>query len=59
MYATNEGVAPEGKAPKVKKYTASVTGFFVDDGYGLKGVGRATIKKPAVSWAVTIESLEE
>ena len=55
VFATNEGSAPAGKSPKLKKYRVNVTGFMVDDGSGLKGVGEATLKRPAVKWSVTIK----
>ena len=55
MYATNEGSVPAGRAPKLKKYRVGITGFMVNDGSGLKGVGKATCKKPAVSWNLTVE----
>ena len=55
MYATNEGTVPAGGAPKLKKYRVSITGFMVDDGIGLKGVGKATCKRPAVSWSMKVE----
>ena len=55
VYATNEGSTPAGKVPKLKKYRVNVTGFMVDDGTGPKGIGEATIKKPAVKWSVTIK----
>ena len=41
----------EGKAAKLKKYTANVVGFMVDG----VGLGQAIIKKPAVGpWVVTV-----
>ena len=56
VYATNTGTTPAGKAPKVKKYKVDVTGFFVDDGSGITGEGKATMKKPAAGpWTVTVK----
>ena len=43
-----EGV---GKATKLKKYTVNVNGFVLDS----VGYGKATCKKPAVSWPVTVK----
>ena len=51
MYATNEATTPAGKSPKLKKYTVNVIGFVVDG----KGEGQAVLKKPAGTWAVTVE----
>ena len=51
LYVTNEATTPEGKAPKLKKYTVNVFGFVVDG----KGYGQATLKKPAATWAVTLD----
>ena len=51
VYATNE----EGKAPKVKKVTASIAGFVVDFGEGAVGVGEAAVKRPSAGpWAVMV-----
>ena len=52
IYATNEAVTPEGKQPKLKKFTVNFTGLVV----GGRGDGQATMKKPAAGpWAVTID----
>jgi len=40
-----------GKAIKLKKYTVNVSGFVLDG----VGYGKATCKKPSVSWSVTVE----
>jgi hypothetical protein len=40
-----------GKTTKLKKYTVNVTGLVVEG----VGYGQATCKKPAASWAVTVE----
>ncbi len=50
LYVTNEATAPNGKAPKLKKFTVNVIGFVVDG----KGNGEASLKKPAASWNVTV-----
>ena len=51
LYATNEATTPAGKSPKLKAYTVNVIGFVVDG----VGYGQATCKRPAASWAVTVE----
>ena len=51
LYATNEATTPEGKSPKLKKFTVNVIGFVVDG----EGVGQASLKKPAASWVVTVK----
>ena len=53
LYVTNEATTPTGKAPKLKKFTVNVIGFVVDG----KGYGEATLKKPAGTWAVTVDSV--
>ena len=40
-----------GKKTKLKKYTVNVNGFVLDN----IGYGKATCKKPAVSWSVTVK----
>jgi len=40
-----------GKAIKLKKYTFNVSGFVLDG----VGYGKATCKKPSVSWSLTVE----
>ena len=40
----------EGKATKLKKYTANIVGFVADG----VGIGQATMKNPAASWAVEV-----
>ena len=52
MYATNEESTPEGRSPKLKKYTVNVIGFVVDG----VGMGEACCKKPAAGpWTVEVE----
>ena len=51
LYATNEATTPEGKSPKLKKFTVNVIGFVVDG----EGIGQASLKKPAASWVVTVK----
>ena len=41
----------EGKSTKLKKYTVNVNGVVVDG----VGYGKATSKKPALSWSVTVK----
>ena len=43
MYALERG--------KLKTYTVNVVGFVVDG----EGIGQASLKKPAASWAVTVK----
>lgn len=50
VYASNAAVTAPGKAPKLKKYTITVTGFLS----GTAGGGQATCKKPAGIWKVEI-----
>ena len=40
-----------GKTVKLNKYTFNVSGFVFDG----VGYGKATCKKPSVSWSVTVE----
>ena len=40
-----------GKKTKLKRHTVRVTGLVVDG----VGYGKATCKKPAVSWTVTVK----
>ena len=53
VYATNEAIVGDGKKPKLKKYTAKVSGCFVDG----VGYGSAVLKvgKRQYSYPVVIE----
>lgn len=50
VYASNAAVTPDGKSPKLKKYTLNVSGFVVDG----TGVGMATCKKPLGQWPIFV-----
>ena len=51
LYTTNAATTPEGRQPRLKKFTVNVAGFVVDG----VGHGQATLKRPAGGpWAVKI-----
>ena len=55
VYATNEGSVAPGTKPKLKSYTAKVTGFVIDQGKGQTAAGYATVTKlSAKPWAISI-----
>ena len=51
LYATNEAITPEGRSPRLKKFTVNVIGFVVDG----VGYGWATLKRPNFTWSVRVE----
>lgn len=51
LYTTNAETMPEGKSPKLKKFTVNVAGLVVDG----VGHGWAALKKPYAVWSVTVE----
>ncbi len=57
VYSSNAGSVQPGSVPKLKKHSANVVGFVLDEGEGKTGRGEATMKKPAAGpWKVRIEN---
>ncbi len=57
VYSSNAGSVQPGSVPKLKKHSANVVGFVLDEGEGKTGRGEATVKKPAAGpWKVRIEN---
>ena len=50
IYTSNEGTIDEGKAPKLKTYTAKVSGVVID-GFG---IGSASVKVGKVTYSLPV-----
>ena len=51
LYVSNAATTPEGRSPRLKRYTLSVVGFVIDG----VGHGWATLKNPSAAWPVWVE----